>query len=258
MAQRVSGKALFLEGVEDPTDGVVHRHDHLAVGALGVGGRAPGRELAADGAVRRVAWTLVRVVRSVVREIEEERFAPVLVDEPLRMSADQVGQVAVFVLETLAVPPVRAAHPIDVRVVVDVAAHETPELVETVQRRFELRQVTEVPLAEHRGPVAELAEALGDRVGLGVDALVVERTVRVGEQHGGNPGPVLVAARDQAGAGRRADRAAGVEVGQHHAARGKPVQVRRLYPAIERADIAVAEIVRHDEDDVGRLAGSGR
>ena len=192
-------------------------------------------------------------MRGVVGQVQEERLVPVLGDEPLGVVADQVGEVAVFGLERLPVPPVGTTHAVDVGLVVDVAADEASELFETVQRRLEPRQVTEVPLAEHGGRVAELPEALGDRVGLGIDTLVVERAVGVGEQDGGNPGPVLVAPGDQPGASRRADRAAGVEVGQHHAGGGQPVEVRRLDPAGVRADVAVAEVVGHDEDDVRRL-----
>ena len=62
---------------------------------------------------------------------------------------------------------------------------------------------------------------------------------------------LLIAPADQAGPGRRAGGAVGVEVGQPDAVPGQAVDVRRLdvRSAVD-AEIAVAGVVRHDQDDV--------
>ena len=64
---------------------------------------------------------------------------------------------------------------------------------------------------------------------------------------------VLIAAGDERGARRRADRGVRVALKKADAARRDAVDVRRLeIPAPVAGDVRVAEIVGHDVDDVGR------
>ena len=74
----------------------------------------------------------------------------------------------------------------------------------------------------------------------------------VGEQHPGNARPLLVAARHQTGPGGTADVAARLEVEELHAFPGHAVEPRGVDPPVVGADIAVAEVVGHDDHDVRR------
>ena len=62
----------------------------------------------------------------------------------------------------------------------------------------------------------------------------------------------------QRGAGRRADRIRGAEIGEAHAFGGEPVEVRRANLRAVAAQVAIAEIVTEDENNVGRLAPERR
>ena len=72
-----------------------------------------------------------------VREVEQERARLVLIDEPNRVIGDQFGEVALLRLQFVVDPPVGATGGVDVRDVVDVAAHEAAEAAEAVSDRVE-------------------------------------------------------------------------------------------------------------------------
>ena len=58
----------------------------------------------------------------------------------------------------------------------------------------------------------------------------------------------------QAGTGRRADRAGGIEVGQLHSLLGHPVHIRSLkFFLTETGKIPISRIVYHDVYEVGLL-----
>jgi hypothetical protein len=67
-------------------------------------------------------------------------------------------------------------------------------------------------------------------------------------------GPLLPAAGDEAGAGRRADGGVGIEVGAANAFDGESVDMGRFdVEGAVRPGVGVAEIVDQDEDDVGAI-----
>ena len=64
-------------------------------------------------------------------------------------------------------------------------------------------------------------------------------------------GADVVAAGEEGGARGGTDRGSGVEVGEAHATGGKAVEDGRLDGATVTADVAVAEVVDEEGDDVG-------
>jgi hypothetical protein len=136
------------------------------------------------------------------------------------------------------------------------AAEEAEELVEAALLRVELRGGAEVPLADQPGGVAGGLQTVGQRrlrcrqAGAALLALLplapggVEFVAEA----------LLVAAGQQAGAGRRTVRARDVAVGEPRPGLGQRVEVRRRHVlAAVEAHVGVAEVVGQDDDDV-RLA----
>ncbi len=71
-----------------------------------------------------------------------------------------------------------------------------------------------------------------------------------------NGKPVLIAPRDQRGAGGRAHRRIGVRLGKAQTAGGEAIDIRRLVLAPSVAgEIGVAEVIGEDEHDVRRRGG---
>ena len=110
---------------------------------------------------------------------------------------------------------------------------------------------TEVPLADRGGGVAVLFQQSRHREPVGRDERIVIGAVEHALLQVRAP---RVAARQQAVARGRADGGAAVRIGEGHALRDQPVEVRRLdFSAlgVERLHVAVAQIVGEDVDDVG-------
>ena len=121
-----------------------------------------------------------------------------------------------------------------------------------------LGRIAEVPLAEHPGRVAGGLELVGESITLEREirdvfdraersSLPVEAADR-SDGVGASPGSVL--AGEEGGTGRGAVLAV-VVIGQAHALRGEPVDVRRLVIlAPEGAEVGPPEVVGQHEDDV--------
>ena len=123
-----------------------------------------------------------------------------------------------------------------------------------IQRMMPLR-LAEVPLSDQPGGVAGALEHVGQsplvrrESDLGVPARGVELVSEAG----------LVPAGVEAGPRRAADGRGHVPVGQPDAATREGVEVRRSNrPGTERAEVAVAQVVRQDDHDVGRRRGRVR
>ena len=112
----------------------------------------------------------------------------------------------------------------------------------------------QVPLADPRGVIPRITEQRGDRRPVRLD-----QRVAVAPQHAPRqPRAPGVPPGEQAVAGRRAHRRRRMSVGQPQALPRQPIEMRCGDPPgrVERADIAVAEIVGQDQDDVGPGLGS--
>ena len=120
-------------------------------------------------------------------------------------------------------------------------------------RRQVLRQVAEVPLADAGGGVALGLESLGQR-----DLVGRQPAGGVGEQHAARcrwhmPAADRQPAGEQRRPARRADLGRRVELREPHALGGHAVEVRRADGRVAvAAEVAVAEVVGEDDDDVGR------
>ena len=142
----------------------------------------------------------------------------------------------------------RELHPLRVARPHVVGVGEAEVVVEAVARREEGRQVAEVPLAVDRRRVPAALQHLGERrLALG------DAVRRGGEERAQDADAVRVGAGEQRRARGRADGLRHVEVGEAHALRGQPVDVRRADARrAVGADVAVAEVVRVHEHDVRR------
>jgi hypothetical protein len=174
--------------------------------------------------------------------------------------AEQVGHVAVpldghFLLMQLVGLGAVASGIGPVVEIVGGAAQDSEEAVVAALERAEIRQEAEMPFADQRGAVACLAKQRRQRGMIGRQADVLRR-YGVDRLLQADREAILVAAGDQRGARGRADRGIGVALGEAHSLKREPVDVRGEIVALAvAAHVGVAEIVRHDEDDVwlGRL-----
>ncbi len=124
------------------------------------------------------------------------------------------------------------------------------EFVEPMDRGQELIEVAEMVLAELAGGVALHLERGRNGARLGRNADLGARLADRG--HAGADGQL---AHDEVRATRRAARL-GVIVGEQHAFLGELIEVRRLaghHAAVVSADVPHADVVAHDDDDVGLL-----
>ena len=117
----------------------------------------------------------------------------------------------------------------------------------------ELVEIAKVVLAELAGGVAHRFECSGNRHGLGGYA-----DGRAGLADRGHAGADRQLTGDEVGATRRATRF-GVVVGEQHALGGELVEIRRAarhHAAMVGTDVPHADVVAHDDDDVGLFAAA--
>ena len=239
--QRVLAQALLVQRGDDPPDLLVERGDHRRVGAA---------RRVLDGVGIAVLVGLLRLIGRMGRErgeVEEERLVLVLLlDELDRLVADQVQVIALLVDELAVALPVDQAAAL-VGEVVDLADGVAVEVIEAAVLRPEfLVGVTQVPFADHVGRITGFLQRLGQRPFVGRQAVAV-----VGEDH---QRLQAVAHRIAAGHQGRAGRGAhghAVEVFEPHTLVRELVDVRGLDVAAAIAEVGIAEVVGHDEDDVG-------
>ena len=180
-------------------------------------------------------------VRHGVVQVEEERTRVGLLDEGRRLAREQVVDVVALEIggDRLAVA-IQVIGELPVRVAM---IEEAEGEIEALLAGFAAgARLAEAPLADHRGAVAGVAQR--HRHG---DVLVAQRDFTVAA----DPDVPGVQAGHQRRARRRADRAPRVVLGEPDPFGRQPIEGRRLKLRLSvRAQIAVAEVVRLDEDDV--------
>ena len=145
---------------------------------------------------------------------------------------------------------------IGVRVGVEVVQRRVRHLVEAVRRRHRVVGLAEVPLADLARAVAGLLEHAGQRpLGRRQPAALT------GERHRRHAAADRQPSRHRRGAAGRAARLS-VERQELQALGGQPIEVRRgraaVLAAAVAAEIAPADVVGHEHDDVGlRSPGFG-
>ena len=108
-----------------------------------------------------------------------------------------------------------------------------------------VRAIAQMPFADGRRTIALRFEQRGYVHPVRLEVVVVALPVQ----------PPRITSREQSIARRRTDRRGRMRVGEPHAVAGEPVKVRRLdLRRTVASDVAVAKIIREDDDDV-RLAG---
>ena len=264
--ERVLGETQFVQPRHQSADVVVDVADHrvaacqpvedLLAGLVGIGKRRA--QVCLPVVLQPVLRNVVeRAVGRVRRHVGEER--PALpggllhelergVEVDVRAVAGRLLAVSVAKQHRVRVPALAAGR---VGGLADAAAAVNQALLEALVHRAHRVGVAQVPLAEDAGGVAGVPELLGD----GDLLRLHHRPADVGVD---GAGAVVVAARHQRGARRRADRA-DVEALDLSALRRQGVEVRRPEDRVAgEAEVAVALVVGHDEHDVGWLGSFGR
>ena len=252
--QRVFVLSVFLQSIDHLPDAVVHVLDQRD--QLG--------SLVADARFARfhffepILRRLNRCVRCVVGEIHEKRFilsfAIVhIIDAPI---GDEIGCVAGRVDLPAVFAEVIDAVTTVLVVVVDHVAKEPLEIIEAAAVWRVGFLEAKVPLADDRRVVAGILQHVrqqGDI--LRQPAPVVLRMSPDDTRHTGD---IRVGATQQSSAGRRADRAVGIERVEPHTVRHQLVEVWRLQilGAVGR-QVAVAEIVDKYDQDVWLVCCEG-
>ena len=137
--------------------------------------------------------------------------------------------------------------------------------------------MAEVPLAEVRRRIAGSLQRLGDRMVVGLEAgdalgdeyadftvlVIAEAFLELHHREmadgRGDAGTGRVLAGQDARACRRTERARGISLRQADAAGGQAVEVGRLMIlAAEAGEVAAAEVVGQDQDDVRLICGDER
>ena len=283
--ERIALEAQFLHEVHEAADLTIHASNHCGVGRAGM--RV--REIAARTVVGRigefaevfgegVVGDLEREVRDGGGDVAEKRAILVCADEGAGLFGDEVGCVDVsgeggvgggrgevgadgeFLVRgefgvadfdgALVVPEVRR-----VEIVGDGLTVVAVETVEALLERDAVgARAAEAPFAETAGSVARGLEKFRERDGVGGDgelALGFQLAIIADERVAG-----MFAGHKHATRGS-ADVVAGVVLGEFQALGGEAIEVRRADDFLaERADVAVAEIVGEDENDVRRATRS--
>ena len=237
---RVVQQFLLFERRDNAADILIQRRDHAGIG-LAV--------LVLDARIKVFVLLrhLVRRVRSQGGEVEEERrLAVLLVDQLDGVVADQRRVVAFLPKELAIALPVddAAAFPGEV---VHLPHDVAVEVIEAaVLRPIFLVGVAEVPFADHVGSVAGFFERLGKC------ALVSGQPKGVAGEDNERLQPVThrIAAGHQSRTRGSAYRLT-VKRLQPDALLGELVDIRRLDLAAAVTEVGIAQIVGHDEDDIG-------
>jgi hypothetical protein len=202
-----------------------------------------------------VARPFPRPVRR--RVVEAQVKWPVVApsDELGRAVGEQVGHVPNPLGGDVVLPEVWLSRTADVREVIHAAAVNAEELVEPVAVGRELRHEAEVPLADERGAIPGALEQGRERRMARREAELGRSAFRRAPSHRPlelRPEALRVPTGHERDAGRRARRRGGVRVREANARGDQSVDVWRLIvgPA-ERAQVAVAEIVGENEEQVG-------
>ena len=186
--------------------------------------------------------------------LNARRIGSSAADVSLRLGGDQFRGIARLVESfAVAVPGVFIRAP---AILVGPGVGRTGEravgVIEAVVVRAPLGPRAEVPFPGMEGGVAERPQGRGERDRAGGEGPEVARGDRM------RPEAARVAARHQGGPRRRADGLHVVAV-EFHAFPNKPVHGGRLAIAPVPADISPAQVVGHDQENVGpRRFGGGR
>ena len=250
--QRPAGELVPVERLQNPADVLVQFLDVIAVksrlagaaktrGGRDVGVGHHGREIQEERAFA--------VFLDEMQRLAQQRFADLIVHARLGQTLGKIATV-----DDAKRLPRLAPHDVVVldedAVGIVVVLWHTEVVIETHLQRpgdgqlVPVRAVAQMPFADGRRTIALGFEQRGDVHPVLLEVVVVALPVQ----------PPRIAAREQSIARRRTDRPGRMRVGEPYAVAGEPVHVRRLdLRRTVASDVAVAKIIREDDNDV-RLA----
>ena len=123
-------------------------------------------------------------------------------------------------------------------------------------RRQKFGLVAAMPFSDDVRRVARAAQHVGERLLGGIEADALPGEEHAASFEGVEADPAGMAAREHRAARRRTDRRALVEMREPTSLRGEAIEIRRrdLLLAVD-SDLAPAEVVGEDEDDVQFVGG---
>ena len=199
-----------------------------------------------------------------MRNVETEGFVLILLDELQGIPVDQMRRIALFHRFLSSMPPIVLHVITPVIDVIDIPAVIAFEIVKPVVLRVVVRvlfRVTEMPLAhDTRGVTSMLEQLRKGHLGF-LQALPVLRMLSRGMNDGFDASALLVATGQEPGPCRRANRPAGMKIGEQHSLCSKPVHARGLVVRVAIGSNRWAgktHIIDHHHDDVGAsILGKG-
>ena len=253
--QRIFQLAALLQFFENAAHALVHAGHHGAVGiGILLAGSQRSEFLRGDMLGDLVFGGLERRMGRIERHVKEERpFGGVLPDAAHGLVGDQVGRIALVAARLPVVVPVQFALAF-VGEVVERAVQAAVEMGESaVKRIIRPASVAQMPLADDRAVgVTVGGEHVGQRLLLGIESVVAP-----GRNHGFPDAETAgIAPGHQSRTGRRTDRG-GIETVHLDAPGGQRIDVGRGDDASVIAHVAPAQVVGHDEQDIGTFAVSG-
>ena len=208
---------------------------------------------------------LERRMHGEVRHIKEERLLRVLADELGRAVVDEVGEVAFELHRLQTIAQGIGAVVVGVFVIVRVAEQFAEVLVKAAVHGVVFIFEAEMPFAENTRGIARGLHFLRERDFTQRQAEAVKVLLRhplafhttelldLIAKRELDAATLLPASGHEAGACRRADRRVRVKVGELHTLGRETIDVRRGdVRATHATKVAVAEVIREDENDVWR------
>jgi hypothetical protein len=190
-------------------------------------------------------------VRGMIRQIQEPRLirSPLRVlDKIQRIIGQRISSVERILLITSSLASLRPPQ-ISGRIPKGRCADQSSvELLESMTRRI---VCTHVPLARHERPVSRLLQYLCDRCRVVGKPACVSRLSEIGN-HVAHAYPVRILAGENARP-RWTASGRGIELRQAHAAGSQHVQIGSVDLSAEAAQVAVAQIIGHDQQDIRPL-----
>ena len=239
---------LFVERIEDLAHALIQVFEHPLVLGPVFGVKSVG-VLSGDTFVRRVFHRLVRIVHCGVRDVQEERLVSVPFDELDAVVRDDVSGVAGHISSF------QADSPCPVLVVVRRPIEKTDEFVEAVMDGVVLILISAMPLAKQGSRIALVFEHAWERWNRGSNPTL---RFTAANDNVDDTDSLLVSTSEEGSAGGAAYRGIRVEVGKEHSFLGHLFDARSFHPAAVQGQVAAAEVVGQDHDDVWRPIGPGR
>ena len=193
--------------------------------------------------------SLIRIVRRIEGEVDEERLLLVLINERTGFVDHEIGKELAVVKHLFSIPPevvLVGSTPVEeVGIIIDAPDKVSEGIIEALAVGNGFLVMTEMPLANVRRGVTRLLKFLGDRNLARRHPHRVESHIAIQSTMLGRP------PRQEAHARRRAHRSRRIKLGKPHSPLRQPIHVRRdqiLRPIAIHIDCAL--IVGEDNDHI--------